>query len=58
MPQPAYFFPNTFDDVLEASYLISYKESPFLPLVGVLQFFHQEGLMWLLSPSLGPIECM
>lgn len=36
MPLFTYFFPGTFDDVLEPSFLISYKESPFLQLVGFL----------------------
>lgn len=33
-------FTSTFDDVLKAAYLISYKESPLLQLMRFLVFFN------------------
>lgn len=54
MPLSTYFsLPSTFDDVLEASYFISYRKSPLLQLVRFLIFFNSVCLMWPLSLSLG-----
>lgn len=55
MPLSTYFsFLSTFDDVLEALYLISNKESPFLQSVRFSLFFLGECLMWPLTRGLGP----